>query len=182
MSSESDRFERVTRTILEQCRDAFGYTRVDPKGKLRGKSGTEWEIDAIAFLPVSNDFVLIECRRRSSKKIEQGQVGELIFRVQDTGAASGLIVTTVGAQEGAKLVAKAHKIGLGTLNLEATERDYVLDVAGRLFHGIEGKGGLAVSGTAATGVTHNIQGSGGLGLGGTGLNSITRVLSDGTGS
>jgi hypothetical protein len=66
-------------------------------------------------------MILVECRQRSTKRIDQEQVAGLAFRIQDTGAAGGLIVTTVGPQKGAELVAKASKIGFAILNAEATE-------------------------------------------------------------
>jgi hypothetical protein len=165
MSASSDRFEQTVRNILEQCRDALGYSRVDPKGKLPGRSGTEWEIDSTAYLATSGDMVLVECRWRSKKRIDQEQIGGLVFRVQDTGAVAGLMVTSIGLQKGAELVAQANQIGIAKINPDATDRDYVLDIAGRLFHGIEAKGGLRVSGAALNSVNHNIIGSGGLGLG-----------------
>lgn len=164
MSGTSDRFEQTVRSILQQCRNALGYSHVDPKGKLPGKSGTKWEIDATAYLATSGDMVIVECRWRSTKKIDQEQIGALVFRVQDTGAVAGLMVTTIGLQKGAALVAAASQIGVAKLDPDATEREYVLELAGRLFHGIDAKGGLAVMGAATNSVSHNVFGAGGLGV------------------
>jgi len=49
MSVEFERYEQVTRAILERCREQLGYKEVCPKGKIPGETGTEWEIDAICY-------------------------------------------------------------------------------------------------------------------------------------
>jgi hypothetical protein len=57
----------------------------------------------------------------------------------DQGAAGGLMVTPVGYQEGAAKVANARKIGMATLNANATDREYVLRIANQLFVGVVSK-------------------------------------------
>jgi hypothetical protein len=47
MSRDSDRYEEVTRSILQQCRSGLGIGEVEPKGKVPGTSGTEREIDVM---------------------------------------------------------------------------------------------------------------------------------------
>src|SRR5947209_3865420 len=116
MSKESDRYEVVTRAILQSCREQLGFKEVRPKRKLPGATGTQWEIDATCYQVASDGMILVECRRHTTSKIDQEQVGGLIFRIIDTGAEGGLIVTPLGYQEAAKLVAKAHKVTLATLN------------------------------------------------------------------
>jgi hypothetical protein len=148
MSKESDWYEQVTRTILHACREQLGYKEVRPKGRIPGESGTQWEIDATCYLLENDGMILVECRRHTTKPIDQEQVGGLVFRIIDTGAKGGLLVTPLGYQEGATLVAKARKVTLATLNADATEREYVLKVAERLFARIEGKGGLVVGSSA----------------------------------
>ncbi len=46
------------------------------------------------------------------------------------------MVTPLGFQAGAELVAKARQVSLATPNPDATEREYVLKIAGRLFLGV----------------------------------------------
>ena len=146
MDKKCERYEQVTRKILEDCREQLGYREVHPKGKILGKSGTQWEIDATCYL-ADNKAILVECRRHTTRKIDQEQVAGLVFRITDTGAKGGLMVTPLGYQLGAKLVAQAQKITLATLNPDATEREYVLSVAERLFIGVEAKGGITVGGS-----------------------------------
>jgi hypothetical protein len=136
MSVESERYEQVTRAILERCREQLGYKEVCPKGKIPGETGTEWEIDAICYRAESDGMILVECRRHTTSKIDQEQVGGLVFRIIDTGAEGGLMVTPLGFQAGAELVAKARQVNLATLNPDATEREYVLKIAGQLFLGV----------------------------------------------
>ncbi len=106
-----------------------------------GKTGTLWEIDATAYLESTGGKILVECRRHTTSKIDQEQVGGLVFRIEDTGAEGGLVVAPIGYQEGARVVAKAKKVTLATLNADATEEGYILKVAEKIFHGVTGKGG-----------------------------------------
>ena len=174
MSKESDRYEEVTRTILDACREQLGYKEVRPKGKIPGESGTQWEIDATCYSVEDDGMILVECRRHTTKTIDQEQVGGLVFRIIDTGAEGGLMVTPLGYQEGATLVAKARKVTLATLNLDATETDYVLKVAERLFVGISGKGGLLAGGSAGVSVHYPHQASGGIAGGGTATVGVSK--------
>jgi hypothetical protein len=63
-------------------------------------------------------------------------MGAFYYIVQDTGAARGLMVTSAGFQRGAIQVAHAERIGMATLNPDATRSDYVLEVADQLFRGL----------------------------------------------
>lgn len=58
------------------------------------------------------------------------------FRIQDIGASEGLMITPIGYQKGAKIVAKATRIGLATLNPDATDSEYILEIAEKLFRGL----------------------------------------------
>ena len=136
MSKESDRYEQVTRAILERCREELGFKEVQPKQRIPGKSGTSPEIDAICYRAESDGMILVECRRHTTAKIDQEQVYALFGRIIDTGADGGLMVTPLGYQEGAQLVARAYKVSMATLNPEATDREYVLKIAEKLFIGL----------------------------------------------
>jgi hypothetical protein len=173
MEKDWERYERVVRAILESLREHLGYSRVDPKGDLPGRSGTDWEVDATAYQLDDGKIVLIECKRYPDRKVTQGEMGEQAYRIIETGAAGGLFVTAVGYQEGAKLVANAAKIGMATLNLDATEREYDLDIAGRLFFGREAKGGIRIGATASASVEYHMAGSGGISFGGSAAVSVS---------
>ena len=173
MEKDWERYEQVVRTILESLREHLGYSRVDPKGDLPGRSGTEWEIDATAYQLADGKLVLIECKDYPDRKVTQGEMGVHAYHIIETGAAGGLFVTPVGYQKGAKLVANAAKIGMATLNLDATEREYDLNIAGRLFFGREAKGGIRLGATASASVEYRPSGSGGFSVGGSALVSVS---------
>lgn len=44
---------------------------------------TDWEIDAKGVKIGGEGFVIIECRRNTTRKQSQGKVGELAFRIID---------------------------------------------------------------------------------------------------
>jgi hypothetical protein len=81
-------------------------------------------------------FVIIECRRHTKQGLSQEAVGGLAFRISDTGAAGGIIVSPLPLQSGAKLVAENQGIYEVQLSAESTTSDYVLRFLGRAFHGI----------------------------------------------
>jgi hypothetical protein len=70
-----------------------------------------------------------------TSRVDQGTMGHFAFSIIDTRAAGGLLVTPIGYQEGAAKVANASKIGMATLNPDATDREYALRIAERLFAG-----------------------------------------------
>lgn len=136
MSSESERYELVTKKILENLRHHLRFDNVGGKEKYQGETGTEWEIDASCYRKDTDTLVLIECRRKTTRRIPQEEMAGFAFRIRDIGAGEGLMVTPIGYQKGAKKVAKAARIGMATLNPEATESEYILTIANRLFRGL----------------------------------------------
>lgn len=136
MSKECKYYELVTKKILENLRHHLGFDNVCGKEKYQGKSGTDWEIDASCYRKDTDTLVLVECRRKTTRRIPQEEMAGFAFRIGDIGAAEGLMVTPIGYQEGAKKVAEAAKIGMATLNPDATESEYILTIAGHLFRGL----------------------------------------------
>jgi hypothetical protein len=136
MSKDSDHYEQVTRAILEDLREHLGLTRVMPKGTFDGASGTEWQIDASSYRAKTGALVLVECRRKTTSRIKQEEVAGFAYRIRDIGAGEGLMVTPIGYQTGAQLVASAEKIGTATLNADATATDYLITIGERLFRGL----------------------------------------------
>jgi hypothetical protein len=84
-----------------------------------GKSGHRHQIDIAIEIKVAvlDLLVLIECKcyRRS---VEVSDVLEFVSRLHDIGASKGAMVTTVGFQEGAILLAKSHRVALITTTPE----------------------------------------------------------------
>lgn len=64
-------------------------------------------------------------------------MGGFAYRITSIGAESGLMVTPIGYQAGARLIAQHERIGLATLNADATEDEFLLTVADQLYRGLK---------------------------------------------
>lgn len=131
-------YEEVATKILDRIRDALGLSAVEGKQSLPGLSGTEWELDAKGIKQESDAFVIVECRRQTTSRIKQEEVAALAFRIQDTGAAGGFVVSPLGFQEGAQKVARSANIHSVLLNASATPQEFVLSFLGNLFLSLTG--------------------------------------------
>jgi hypothetical protein len=128
-------YEEVAQYLLNQISEHFGLGRVEGKQIVSGASGTEWEIDAKGVLKSDEGFVIIECRRHTRRRLPQGHVGELAFRIQDTGAAGGIIVSPLPLQAGAKIVAESKGIHKVELSPASTTTDFILKFLERTLQG-----------------------------------------------
>jgi len=127
-------YEEITKHIINDIRKHLGLNRVEEKQRRKGlNSNTDWEIDAVAYDDKSEGLVLIECRFRSKSKINQEAIAGLAYRIKDTGAERGIIVTTIGLQEGAKKVAKAEKIAELKIDPNSTDENYIASLANIIF-------------------------------------------------
>lgn len=101
-------YEEVARHLLNEFAEHFHLGRVEGKQHVVGVSGTQWEIDAKAVLVDDSGFIVVECRRHTKKGVSQEQVAGLAYRIRDTGAHGGIVVSPLDLQIGAKIVA-AHE-------------------------------------------------------------------------
>lgn len=129
-------YEDVARHILRQCSKEFGLSDVEGKQVVAGGSGTTWEIEGKGIKENDAGFVIIECRRYPKDRIKQESVGGLAFRIIDTGANGGIIVTPVGLQEGAERVARSQNIETFILHPESTTANYVARYLHKIMVGI----------------------------------------------
>jgi hypothetical protein len=113
---------------------------VEGKQKIQGKSGAVWEIDGKGILEGGEGLVILEYRRHTTSKISQGQVGELAFRLIDTDAERGILVSPLGFQKGALKVGSARKIVSVQIDPNSTETDFVVHVLNKILVGIGIKG------------------------------------------
>jgi hypothetical protein len=142
-------YEEVAAYLLDQIAEVLGLEKVEGKQKIIGKrSGTTWEIDGKGVKGEGEGFVIIECRRYSKSKQKQEQVAALAYRIMDTGAQSGIIVSPLGIQEGGAKIANSENIQTVTLDENSTTTDYVLKFLNRIFAGVSIKGEGTVSATA----------------------------------
>lgn len=127
-------YEDVTRQLLTDIRQYLDLERVQGKQKVKGQiTGIDWEVDAIGYEVGTEQLVLVECKKRSGSKISQETIGGFAYRIQDTGAERGILVTTIGIQEGAKKVANAAKITEIRLDINSTDENYIAQIANAFF-------------------------------------------------
>jgi len=118
-------YEEVARQVLTDIRGKFGIARVEGDQKLTGKSGTTWNVEGKAVRDDPETFLIIECKRYGSGGVKQEQVGGLAYRIKDSGASGGFIVTTMPLQRGAKRVADYEGIVTITIDPASTTEEYV---------------------------------------------------------
>lgn len=131
-----ENYEEVAVHLLNRLADHLGLDQVEGKQKVEGESGTSWEIDGKGVQVGDEGFVVLECRRYPSSRVTQEEVGGLAFRISDTGAQGGIIVTPIGLQEGAKKVAAHAGVEEVRLDANSTDEDYVLSFLNRVFAGV----------------------------------------------
>ena len=122
--------------MLNQIAGESGLKLLEGKQTLEGKvSGTEWEIDAKG-VALDGKFLIVECRRHTTRPLEQEDVAGIAWKIYDVGAGGRITVTPLGLQEGAKLVAKASNIISVTLGPDSTTKDYILEFLNKVSIGV----------------------------------------------
>jgi hypothetical protein len=124
---------------LEQFADHFGLGHVEGKQLVSGASGTNWVIDAKGVKSDGGGIVLVECRRHTTSKLSQEQLGGVAFRIIDTGAQGGITVSPLDLQKGAKLVAAHANIVHVMLDPKSTTTEYVMKFLDKFFVGLHGE-------------------------------------------
>ncbi|MDY6902775.1 MAG: DUF234 domain-containing protein [Cyanobacteriota bacterium] len=77
MSSKKiwQKYEDVTRQLLLDIKDFIGLSKVESKQIIQGNSGTEWEIDVVAYDNITSKIILVECKHRTNSSLPQSLVG-----------------------------------------------------------------------------------------------------------
>ena len=126
-NSNWETYEQVATYLLDSIAHEFGFERIEGKQNVPGKrTGTDWEIDAKGVCLNGTGFFLIEYRRHTKSRITQEATAAVAYRIQDTGAIGGIIVSPLGLQEGAKKVAAAEGIHSVQLNANCTTSEYIM--------------------------------------------------------
>ena len=130
-------YEEVARYHLDRIKGDFGLDHVEPKQNILGvESGTSWEIDAKGVLEGDNSAVrIVECRQHRSNRLNQEAVAGLAYRIIDTGAVGGIIVSPLPLQDGAKKVAEATNIVHVILAPDSTREDFGMSFFNKIFLG-----------------------------------------------
>ena len=129
-------YEEVATYLLNHFCEHFGLERVEGKQKVKGfRTGTDWMIDAKGICSDGEGFIIVECRRYTASRQNQEKLGSLAFRILDTGAAGGILVSPLGLQAGAAKVAVSENILEVKLDAESTPSDFALRFLGRMMVG-----------------------------------------------
>ncbi len=125
MTDKSKEYEDVARAVLRDCREELCLRDVTgPVTKKGTRSGTEWKLEATAV--TKTGFYIVECRRHTKDKIKQESVGGVVYRAMDIQAEGVILVSPLGLQRGAKLVAAAESVHEIKLGPDSTAHEYVV--------------------------------------------------------
>lgn len=134
-------YEDVARYLLDKMREEFGLERVEGTQTLPGKSGTNWTIEGKGIKADTGAIIVIECRRYTTSKLKQQDIGAIAYRIGDLGAAGGIVVTPIGVQEGGEIIARYEGIEVVHLNADASHTDFVLQFLERVVVGVSAQFG-----------------------------------------
>lgn len=148
-------YEEVAAYVLKQVGKRFGLADVEGKQKVPGKrTGIQWEIDARGIQESDGVLVIIECRRYTSSCLTQEEVGSIAYRIHDTGAAGGIIVSPHPLQRGAQMVARADNIQHFQLDPCSTRDQWIAKIQGVMTFGLTETVRLGVTDTLTAEVRH----------------------------
>ncbi len=140
MTKKWETYEEVSRYLLDEIAHKFDLSHFEGKQKIKGKrSGTKWEIDAKGIKEGSDIFFIVECKRHTKSRQSQDLIGSLAYRIHDSGASGGIIVSPLGMQEGAKKIAQAENIHEVQLDPKSTTENYIMKFLNDILVGVTDK-------------------------------------------
>ena len=147
-------YEEVATFLLNEMAAEFGLEKVEGKQKVLGlESGIEWEIDAKGLIEQGQKFLIVECKRFTKSKLDQGKLSEVAYRIDDTRASGGIVVSPLGLQEGAEKLANAKNVISVTLDADSSSTDYIMKFLEQIRVGMSGE--LTFTGTLGIKVIRN---------------------------
>lgn len=137
MTKKWETYEEVCVYLLNQFRERFGLSEVQGKQNIDGlKSGTTWEIDGKGIKDDGIGYLIVEMKRYTNSKLNQEILGGLAYRILDTGAKGGIIVSPLGLQIGAEKVAKSENIIPIQIDPLSSRTDYFVKFMNELMIGV----------------------------------------------
>jgi len=137
MTKRWELYEEVATYLLSQFAQESGLDRVEGKQEVVGRrSDTTWEIDAKGVRQGNTGLVIVECRRYTTSKQNQEKVGALAYRIIDTGADGGILVSLLGLQDGAERVTAVENIVSVRLNEDCNRYEFVLGFLNKVMLGM----------------------------------------------
>ncbi|MGE0344456.1 MAG: restriction endonuclease [Porticoccaceae bacterium] len=131
-----DTYEQVAQYLLNQFAEVFQLGSVEGKQLVAGESGTDWQIDAKGVKEGEDGFIIVECKRHTKSRVNQEIIAGLAFRIKDTGAEGGIIVTPMQLQKGAQIVASHEGIKHVRLDKASTHSNYIFQFLNQIFIGV----------------------------------------------
>ena len=130
-------YEEVASYLLDQFAHEFGLIKVEGKQVIKGKrSKASYEIDAKGVRDDDSIFIIVECRRYTKSKQNQEKLNALAYRIIDSGADGGILVSPLGFQKGAKRVASEESIMEVMLDENSSTTDYFLKFLNKIHIGL----------------------------------------------
>ncbi len=126
-STSWESYEKVAAFLLNRFRQHFGLATVEGKQQLG-----QYEIDARGIREGDSGFIIIECKRHTTSRPNQGILGNLAWQIIDTGATGGIIVSPLGIQQGAQKIADKMDIISVQLNADCTAQEFVMQFLNRV--------------------------------------------------
>jgi len=129
-------YEDVAAHMLSHLAKRLGLKEVEGKQLIPGlETGTSWEIDARAKRVADGALVIVECRRKTTSRLNQEALAAIAFRIWDTGAGAAITVSPYPLQKGAILIAKARNITPIILHADSTRDQWIAELSGILHLG-----------------------------------------------
>lgn len=129
-------YEEVARFVLRELRRALNIADVGPPAVLPGESGTTWHVDGTATRAPDGAALILECKRKVGRRLDQEAIGGIAFRVLETGVGGAIVVTPLPLQKGAEMVARAQGIQHVQLEPWSTSENYLARFLGQAFYGV----------------------------------------------
>lgn len=129
-------YEEVAVYLLNKFAEHFALGLFEEKQILPGSSGTSWEIDAKGVNGDDGSIVVVECKRYN-RRVNQETIAGLAYRIKDLGATGGILVTPIGLQAGASIVATHEGIITVILDQNSTTTDYIMQFLNQFCLGLE---------------------------------------------
>ncbi|MEH2402937.1 restriction endonuclease [Nostoc sp.] len=130
---EWETYEDVARQLIDDIKFHLGLSLVnEDKRKFKKNDGGECEVDVSAYDMSDEKLVLVECRKKK-EPLSQEEVHGFAYRIQQTNAKRGIIVTTIGLQQGARIAADGAKIALIRLDGNSAKQEYIAKITQQIF-------------------------------------------------
>lgn len=135
-----EKYQDIAVYLLDKFKEEFGLEHIEGKQKVIGKRSSQvWTLDAKGVKKGNVGFIIIECRRFLTSKQKPEHIGGIAYRIIDTGAQGGIIISPLGLQKGAKKIAKAENITELYLHQNSDIHQYLIRFLNKVMTGVKGE-------------------------------------------